>query len=48
MLKQIFLEKKLRRLSPNISIHVSVSDLFPMIGLLILLQENMWTELENI
>ncbi len=41
--KQIFPEKELRGLfSPNFHIHVSVSDLYiPMIGLLILLQENM-------
>jgi hypothetical protein len=44
-LKQIFLEKELRGLNPNFHIHVSVvSDLYiPMIGLPILLQENMWT-----
>jgi hypothetical protein len=36
-------------LSPNFHIHVSVSDLYiPMIGLPILLQENMWTDPVNI
>jgi hypothetical protein len=36
---------KLRGLSPNSCIHVSVSDLYiPKIGLPILWQENMWTE----
>jgi hypothetical protein len=40
-LKQIFQEMKLRGLSPNSYIHVSVSDLFiPTIGLPIVLQEN--------
>jgi hypothetical protein len=39
--KQIFPEKELRGLSPNIDIHVSVSDLYILtIGLPILLQEN--------
>jgi hypothetical protein len=39
---------ELRRLSPNSSIHVSVSDLcIPMIGLSILLQENLWTDPGN-
>ncbi len=48
-LKQIFPEKELRCLSPNFHIHVSVSDLYiSMIGLLILLQENMWTDPWNI
>jgi hypothetical protein len=36
---------KLRGLSPNSCIHVSVSDLhIPTIGLPILLQENNWTD----
>jgi hypothetical protein len=48
-LKQIFLEMKLRGLSPSSYIHVSVSDLYiPTIGLPILLQENRWTERGNI
>jgi len=43
--KQIFPEKELRSHSPNVHIHVSVSDLYiPTIGLPILLQENMWTD----
>jgi hypothetical protein len=47
--KQIFPEKELRGLSPNVHIHVSVSGLYiPTIGLPILLQENMWTNLGNI
>jgi hypothetical protein len=47
--KQIFPEKELRGLSPNFRIHVFVSDLYiPMIGLPILLQENMWTDPGNI
>ncbi len=38
-------EKELCGLSPNFHIHVSVGDLYiPMIGLPILLQENMWTD----
>jgi hypothetical protein len=38
--KQIFPEKEYRGLSPNIHIHVSVSDLYiPTIGLPILLEE---------
>ncbi len=42
-------EKELRSLSPNFHIHVSVSDLYiPIIGLPILLQENMWTNPRNI
>jgi hypothetical protein len=42
--KQIFPEMKLRGLSPNSYIHVSVSDLYiPRIDLPILLQENRWT-----
>jgi hypothetical protein len=46
--KQIFLEKKLRNLSPNFLIHVSVSNLnIPTIGLSILPQENMWTDPGN-
>jgi hypothetical protein len=48
-LKQTFPEKELRGLSPNFHIHASVSDLYiPMIGLPILLQENMWTDPGNI
>jgi hypothetical protein len=47
--KQIFPEKELSGLSPNFHIHVSVSDLYiPMIGLPILLQENMLTDPGNI
>jgi hypothetical protein len=39
--KQIFPGEELRGYSPNFYIHVSVSDLYiPLIGLLILLQEN--------
>jgi hypothetical protein len=45
-LKQIFPEKELHGFSPDFQIHVSVSDLYiPTIGLPILLQENMWTDL---
>ncbi len=44
----MFPEKELCGLSPNIHIHVSVSDLYiPTIGLPILLQENMWTDPGN-
>ncbi len=41
---------ELRDLSPNFHIHVSVGDkyIFYTIGLPILLQENMWTDLVNI
>jgi hypothetical protein len=47
--KQIFPEKELCGISPNVHIHVSVSDLYiPTIGLPILLQENMWTIPGNI
>jgi hypothetical protein len=47
--KQIFPEKELCGISPNVHIHVSVSDLYiPTIGLPILLQENMWTDPGNI
>jgi hypothetical protein len=47
--KQIFPEKELCGLSLNFHIHVSLSDLYiPMIGLPILLQENMWTDPGNI
>ncbi len=49
--KQIFPEKELLVPSQNFHIHVSVtvSNLYlPMIGLPILLQENMWTEPGNI
>jgi hypothetical protein len=39
----MFPEMKLRGLSPNSNIYVSVSDLYiPMIGLPILLQEKKW------
>ncbi len=48
-LKQVFPAKELRGLSPNFHIHVYVSDLnIPTIDLLILLQENMWTDPGNI
>jgi hypothetical protein len=48
-LKQIFPEKELRGLSPNIHIPVSVSDLYiPTISMPILLRENMWTDPGNI
>jgi hypothetical protein len=41
--KQIFPEKELRGHSPNLHIHVSVTDLYiSTIDLPILLQENMW------
>jgi hypothetical protein len=43
-LKQVFLEKELRGLSPSFHIHVSVTAYIPMIGLPILRQENMWTD----
>jgi hypothetical protein len=47
--KQIFPEKELRGYSPNSYIHVSVTDLnIPLSGLPILLQENRWTEPENV
>jgi hypothetical protein len=47
--KQIFPEKELRSLSTCFHIHMSVSDFdIPTIGLPILLQENMWTDPENI
>jgi hypothetical protein len=47
--KHIFTEKEVRGSCPNFHIHVFVSDLFiPTIGLLILLQENMWTDFGNI
>jgi hypothetical protein len=47
--KQIFPEMKLRGLSPNFYIHISVSDLYlPTIGLPILLQENRGTDSRNI
>jgi hypothetical protein len=46
--EKIFPEKELRGLSPYCHIHVSVSDLcIPMIGLTILLQENIWTLTPN-
>jgi hypothetical protein len=45
----VFPEKELRGLSLNFHIHVSVSELYiSMIGLPILLQENMWTDPGNI
>ncbi len=47
--KQIFPEKELRGHSPNFHIHASVSvSYIPLIGLPILLQENMWTDPGNI
>ncbi len=47
--KQIIAEMKLRGLSPNSYIHVSVSILYILtIGLPILLQENMWTYCGNV
>jgi hypothetical protein len=47
--KQIFPEMKLRGLSSNSYIHVSVSDLYiPTISLPFLLQENRWTDQGNI
>jgi hypothetical protein len=47
-LKQIFPKKDGAALSPNFDIHVSVSNLNVLtIGLPILLQENMWTDLGN-
>jgi hypothetical protein len=47
--RQIFPKKELRGLSPGFHIHVSVSDLYiSVIGLPILLQENMWTDPGNI
>ena len=44
----IFPEKEMRGLSPNFHIHVSVSVYVPMIGLPILLQENMWIDPGNV
>jgi hypothetical protein len=45
----VFLFWELCGLSPNFHIHVSASDLYiPTIELPILLQENMWTDPENI
>jgi hypothetical protein len=45
----VFPEKELSGLSPNFHIHASLSDLYiPTIGLPILLQENKWTDPENI
>jgi hypothetical protein len=45
----MFPERELHSLSPNSYIHVSVSDFYiPTIGLPILLQENKWTDRENI
>ncbi len=46
---ETFPETKLRGLSPNSYIHISVSDLYtPTTGLPILLQENRWTNRGNI
>jgi hypothetical protein len=43
--KQIFREKELRGHSPNLRIHVSVSDLYiSAIDLPVLVQENIWTD----
>jgi hypothetical protein len=48
-LKQIFPGKEYRGLSPNFHIHVSVSELYiPTMGLLFLLERNMWTDPGNI
>jgi hypothetical protein len=48
-LNQIFPEKELRGHSPNVHIHVSVSDLYILTNdLPILLQENMWADPGNI
>jgi hypothetical protein len=45
----IFPERKLRGLSPNLYIRISVSDLYiPLIGLSILLHENSGTDRGNI
>ncbi len=41
--KQIFPEMKLRGLSPNSYIHLYI----PTVGLPILLQENMWTDINR-
>jgi hypothetical protein len=47
--QKIFPEKELWGLGPNFNIHVSVSDLYiPTTGLLILIQENIWTNRGNI
>jgi hypothetical protein len=46
--EKIFSETKLRGLSPNFYIHISVSELYiPTIGLPILLQQNRWTDPGN-
>jgi hypothetical protein len=46
--KYVFPEKKLRGLSPNFHIHVSVSDLYiPTIGPPIFLQQNRQTDRRN-
>ena len=46
--KKIFPEKELRGPNPNFHIYVSMCDLYiPTFGLLILLQENMWTDPGN-
>ncbi len=48
-LKHIFPEKELRGHSPNFHIQVYVRDFYiPPMDLPILIQENMWTEPENI
>ncbi len=47
-LNQMFPEKELLGLSPNIHIHVSVSHLYISIGMPVLLQENTWTDPGNI
>jgi hypothetical protein len=49
--KQMFPERKLRGLSPNFCIHISVSDLYTgysTIGLPIWMQENRWTAIMGI
>jgi hypothetical protein len=48
-LEKIFPERKLRGLSLDFYIHISVSDLYiPTIGLPNWLQENRWTDRGNI
>jgi hypothetical protein len=44
----VFPEKKWRDLSPNFDIHVSVSDFYILRIVCILLQENMWTDGDNL
>jgi hypothetical protein len=47
-IRHIFPEKELRGHCPNFHIHVSVCDLYiPTIDLPIRLQENMWTDPDN-